>query len=164
MFTKLFRFRIRLKFQNELFLDYFPISVQNNLIFVYIDMVNVVLDLKWIRLKYMLETIKYNKVGPVIWWAHIFITVATIKFTFSFIKKLTIPRSLVWSTKLSRIRLKLKILLLWTFFKTYYNYLTIDWWYLINFVLQTRLLGILSFFMKEKVNFIVATVMKMWAH
>jgi len=46
MCTKLFRFRIRLKFQNELFLDYFPLSVQNNLIFVYIDMVNDVLDLK----------------------------------------------------------------------------------------------------------------------
>jgi len=29
-------------------------------------MVNVVLDLKYIRLKYMLETIKYNKVDPVI--------------------------------------------------------------------------------------------------
>ena len=48
VFTKLFRFRmkIRLKFQNELFLDYFPLSVQGNLIFVYIDIVNVVLDLK----------------------------------------------------------------------------------------------------------------------
>jgi len=29
-------------------------------------MVNVVLDLKCIRLKYMLETIIYNKVDPVI--------------------------------------------------------------------------------------------------
>ena len=48
VFTKLFRFRIkiRLKFHNESFLDYFPISVRENLIFVYIDMVNVVLDLK----------------------------------------------------------------------------------------------------------------------
>jgi len=46
------------------------------------------------------------------------------------------------------------------FFKTDNNYLTIDCWYLIKYVLQTRLLGILSFFMKEKVNFIVATVMK----
>jgi len=34
--------------------------------FVYIDMVNVVLDLKCILLKYMLETINYNKVNPVI--------------------------------------------------------------------------------------------------
>jgi len=48
VFTQLFRFRfkIRLKFQNEYFLDYFPLSVQENLICVYIDMVNVVLDLK----------------------------------------------------------------------------------------------------------------------
>ena len=44
LFTKLFRFRIktRLKFQNEKCLDYFPLSVQENLIFEYIDMVNVV--------------------------------------------------------------------------------------------------------------------------
>ena len=36
-----------------------------------------------------------------------------------------------------------------SFFKTYYmyNYLTIDCWYLIRNVLQTRLLGILSFFL-----------------
>jgi len=46
------------------------------------------------------------------------------------------------------------------FFKTYYNYLTNNCWCLIKYVLQTRLLGILSFFMKEKVNFIVATGMK----
>ena len=45
-------------------------------------------------------------------------------------------------------------------FKTYYTYLTIDWWYWINYVLKTRLLGILTFFMKENVKFIVATVMK----
>jgi len=31
-----------------------------------IAMVNVVLDLKCLRLKYMLETINYNKVDPVI--------------------------------------------------------------------------------------------------
>ena len=30
-----------------------------------IDMVNVVLDIKCIRLKYMLETINYNKVHPI---------------------------------------------------------------------------------------------------
>ena len=68
MFTKLFRFRIkiRLKFQNEQFLDYFLLSVQENFNVVYIDMVNVVLDLKCIQLKYMLETINYNKVDPVI--------------------------------------------------------------------------------------------------
>jgi len=48
VFTKLFRFRIkiRLKFQNESFLDYFPLSVQENFIFVYIDMINIALDLK----------------------------------------------------------------------------------------------------------------------
>jgi len=40
-------------------------SVQENLICVYIHMVNVVLDLKCIRLKYVSETIKYNKVDPV---------------------------------------------------------------------------------------------------
>jgi len=34
--------------------------------FVYIDMKKVLLDLKCIRLKYMLETINYNKVDPVI--------------------------------------------------------------------------------------------------
>ena len=43
VFAKLFRFRIqiRLKFQNEQFLEYLPLSVQENLICVYIDMVNV---------------------------------------------------------------------------------------------------------------------------
>jgi len=39
----------------------------------------------------MLETINYNKVNSVIKWAHIFITFATMKFTFSFIKKPRIP-------------------------------------------------------------------------
>ena len=58
-------------------------------------MVNVVLDLKCVRLKYMLETINYNKVDPVIKCAQIFLAVAAIKFTFSFIKKLRISRSLV---------------------------------------------------------------------
>jgi len=38
----------------------------NTLIVVYIDMVNVVLDIKCIILKYMLETINYNKVDLVI--------------------------------------------------------------------------------------------------
>ena len=68
VFTNLFRFKIkiRLKFQNEYFLDYFPLSIQENLYFVYLDMVNVVLDIKCIRLKFVLETIKYNKVDPVI--------------------------------------------------------------------------------------------------
>jgi len=56
------------------------------LIYVCIDMVNGVLDLKCRRLKYMLETIKYNTIDPVIKWAQFFITVETIKFTFSFIK------------------------------------------------------------------------------
>jgi len=59
-----------------------------------------------------------------------------------------------------KIRLKLKVLLLWTFFETFYNNLTIDCWSLIKYVLQTRLLGILSFFMKEIVDFVVATAMK----
>ena len=52
-------------FQMNNYYYYFPLSVQGNLIVVNIDIVNVVLDLKWI-LKYMLETIKYNKVDPVI--------------------------------------------------------------------------------------------------
>ena len=39
---------------------------EKNLIFVFIDMVNVVLDLKCIILKNMLETISYNTVNPVI--------------------------------------------------------------------------------------------------
>ena len=43
-------------------------------------------------------------------------------------------------------------------FKAYHNYLTIDCLYLIKYVLQTRFLGTLSFFMKEKVNLIFATV------
>ena len=58
-----------------------------------------------------------------------------------------------------KIRLKLNILLLLIVFKAYRNYLTIDCMYLIKYVLQTRLLGILSFFIKEKVNLIVTTVM-----
>jgi len=33
-----------------------------------------------------------------------------------------------------KIRLKLKILLLWNFVKTFYNYLTIDCWYLIKHI------------------------------
>jgi len=48
-----------------------------------------------------------------------------------------------------RIRLKLKILLLWAFFETYYNFITIDCWYLIIYILQTRLLG---FFRKENIK------------
>ena len=36
------------------------------------------------------------------------------------------------------------------FFKIYYNYFSIDSWYLIKYVLQTRLLGILSFFFYER--------------
>jgi len=59
-----------------------------------------------------------------------------------------------------KIRLKLNILLLWIVFKTYHNYLTIECLYLIKYVLQTRLLGILSLFMKEKVNLIVGTVIE----
>jgi len=68
-------------------------------------------------------------------------------------------------TQLFRIRIKIRLkqkkyILLWIVFKTYHNYLTIDCLFLIKYVLQTRLLGILSFFMKEKVNFIAATVME----
>ena len=68
VFTKLFRFRIkiRLKFQNEEFLDYFPLSVQENITSVYIYRVNGVLDLKCRILKHMFETVKYNTVDPVI--------------------------------------------------------------------------------------------------
>ena len=50
----------------EEFLDYFLLSVQENLIVVSIDMVDVVLDIKCIIIKNMLETINYNKVDPVI--------------------------------------------------------------------------------------------------
>ena len=66
--TKLFRIRIkiRLKFKKEESLDHFPIYVQVNMICVYIGMVNVVLDLKCIGLKYILERINYIKVNPVI--------------------------------------------------------------------------------------------------
>ena len=102
VFTKLFMFRmkIRLKFKNEYLLEQFPLSVQENMIYVYMDMGNGILDLKRRRLKYMLETIKYSTVDTVIQWAHILITVATIKLTLSFIKKLRIPRSLVRRTYL----------------------------------------------------------------
>ena len=50
-------------------------------------MVNVVLDLKCIIFKYIVETFNYNQVDPVIKWAQLFKTVTTIKFTFSFIKR-----------------------------------------------------------------------------
>jgi len=63
-------------------------------------MVNVVLDLKCRRLKYMWETINYNSVDPVNNWAQMFIAVSTIIFTFSFIKKLRFPKRLVWITYL----------------------------------------------------------------
>ena len=60
-----------------------------------------------------------------------------------------------------KIRLKLNILLLLIVFKAYHNYLTIDCCiYLIKYLLQTRLLGIISVFIKEKLNLIVATVME----
>ena len=52
-----------------------------------------------------------------------------------------------------KIRLKLNILTLWTFFKTYNDYLTIDCCCLIKYVLQTRLLGILSIFYERKGKF-----------
>ena len=44
------------------------------------------------------------------------------------------------------------------FYKTYFLYLIIDRWCLTKYVLQRGLLGILSCFMKEKVNSIVDTV------
>ena len=40
-----------------------------------------------------------------------------------------------------------------TLFKTYYNYLTIDFWYLIKYVFKTRLLGTLSLFNERKCKF-----------
>ena len=47
------------------------------------------------------------------------------------------------------------------FLQTCLNYLTIiDCLYLIKYVLQTSVLRSVSFFMKEKVNFIVETVME----
>ena len=60
-------------------------------------MVNVALDLKRIRLKFVLETINRYKV----------ITVANINFTFSFINKIRIPRTLVWRTYLIKYSQKL---------------------------------------------------------
>jgi len=42
------------------------LSVRENLMFVSIVMVTIVLDLTCIGLSYMLETINYNKVDPVI--------------------------------------------------------------------------------------------------
>jgi len=45
-----------------------------------------------------------------------------------------------------KIRLKLNILLLRIVIETYLNYFTIDCLYFIKYVLQTRLLGILSLF------------------
>jgi len=67
-------------------------------------------------------------------------------------------------TKLFRFRIKIRIksknLLLWIVFKIYHTYLTIDNLYLIKYVLQTSVLGILSCFMNEKVNLIVATVIR----
>ena len=44
---------------------------------------------------------------------------------------------------------------------TYCNYSTIDCWYLLQYVLQTKqdFWEFLAYFMKEKVNFIIATVM-----
>jgi len=47
----------------------------------------------------MLETINYNKVDPVTKCVQMFITVRTIESTYSVIKKLRIPRSLVWGRK-----------------------------------------------------------------
>jgi len=63
VFTKLFRFKIKigLKFQIGKNTDHFPLSVHENLSFVSIDMVNVVLDLNCIILKNMLETIQCTK-------------------------------------------------------------------------------------------------------
>jgi len=67
----------------------------------------------------------------------------------------------LYSLSFFRIRIKIRLKKnYFTYFKTYYNYLTIDCRYLIKYILQIRFLGILSFFMKEKVNFIVSTVMK----
>ena len=94
------------------------------------------------------------------WWMFVYNTCTQLQP-----KQSHVYNSLSYSgsmfTKLFRIRIKIRLklnnLLLWTFFETYYNYLTIDCWYLIKYVLQ-------SFFMKEKVNLRVATAMKNWAH
>ena len=43
-------------------------------------------------------------------------------------------------------QVQVKVILLWIFIQTFYTYLTIDCWYPIKHVLQTRLLGIQSFF------------------
>ena len=43
----------------------FPLAIQENFICVYIDIVSIVLDLKFIRLKFVLETTSCNKVDPV---------------------------------------------------------------------------------------------------
>ena len=65
VFTKLFRIRIkiRLKFQNEIFLDHFPLSIQEECIHWH---GKCCFRPKCIRLKYMLDTIKYIKVNPAI--------------------------------------------------------------------------------------------------
>jgi len=47
-----------------------------------------------------LETINYNNVHIVIYWAQLFITVATINFTFSFIKSLVFREVLFAGTYL----------------------------------------------------------------
>jgi len=70
----------------------------------------------------------------------------------------------IWSGPVFRIkiRLKLKKKLLWTFFETYYN----NYWRLVfnKICPPTRPLGILRIFMKEKINFVLATAMKKsWA-
>jgi len=54
------------------------------LIYVSTEMVNVVLDIKCIRLKYMLATIIYNMLIMLFIG---FLALATITFTFSFIKQ-----------------------------------------------------------------------------
>jgi len=50
------------------------------------------------KIKVHVGDIRYYKIDRVIKWAQMLITIETIKFTFSFLKKLRIPRSLVWST------------------------------------------------------------------
>ena len=60
-------------------------------------------------------------------------------------------------TKLFRFRIKIRpklnIIVLCTFIKTYYNYLTIGCWYVIKYVIQTRCFGIISYFYERKDKF-----------
>ena len=57
-------------------------------------------------------------------------------------------------TKLFRIRIKISLtlnnLLLWTFIETYYTYLTIDCWYLVQYVFKQDFSECLAFLWKKR--------------